>query len=70
MELDNSELFAGRRPDPARMDTVEFLCWLDEASEDELRAFGNRITDPDLIFYYDVLTRTYLDPRTGIRWCK
>jgi hypothetical protein len=70
MELDNSDLFAGRRPDPGRMDTVEFLCWLDEASEDELRAFGEgrRWSGPDI--YYDVFTQTYCDLSTGVRWCR
>jgi hypothetical protein len=82
MELDNSGLFPGQgiyRPkalatlneyaspkDPAQMDTAEFLCWLDEASEDELRAFssrGSELDDPET--YYDVLTRTYINTRTG-----
>jgi hypothetical protein len=72
MELDNAGLFADRRPDPARMDTVEFLHWLDEASEDELRAFGNGGTRTylDNFDHYDVLTRTYINTRTGTRQCE
>jgi hypothetical protein len=70
MELDNAGLFAGRRADPAHMDTVEFLRWLDEVSEDELRAFGSGGLEPDPDIYYDVLSRTYIDLRTGMHWCE
>jgi hypothetical protein len=68
MELDNSGLFANPAGDPARMDAVEFLRWLDTADEDELRAFGNGTWEPDLTIYYDVFGRSFFDPHTAHRW--
>jgi hypothetical protein len=52
--------------DPAEMNAVEFLMWLDTATVEELESFGNRSREEwqtgggyyAVDAYYDVITRT------------
>jgi len=63
MGPDNTGLFCGQQRNPAHMDAVEFLVWLDTASEDEIRTFGDGTWKPDLSAYYNVFGRGFFDPR-------
>ena len=59
-----------RRRDPARMDCVDFLDWLDQADIDALEHFGHAEGKHEPTVIYDTMTRMYIDTSTGRRWTR